>query len=96
MNKLTVKLTYFKRWGKFYGEGEFEVDSTTPTLGFRYHRTKPMTSLLIFDTYREALDLAAVFLRYNPQGSYCISRLHDGRFRLDLDRSLLLKQRCKD
>jgi hypothetical protein len=30
VNKLTVKLTYFKRWGKFYGEGEFEVDSTTP------------------------------------------------------------------
>lgn len=30
MNKLTVKLTYFKKSGKFYDEGKFEVDSTTP------------------------------------------------------------------
>lgn len=30
MKKLTVKLTYFKRRGKFYDEGTFEVDSTTP------------------------------------------------------------------
>lgn len=33
MKKLTVKLTYFKRGGKFYSEGTFEVDSTTPLWG---------------------------------------------------------------
>jgi hypothetical protein len=43
-----------------------------------------MTSLLTFDTHREALDLAAVFLQDNPRGSHRISQLHDGRFRLDL------------
>ncbi len=29
MKKLTVRLTYFKRGGKFYDEGTFEVDFTT-------------------------------------------------------------------
>lgn len=30
MKKLTVKLIYFRKGGKFYDEGEFEVDSTIP------------------------------------------------------------------
>jgi hypothetical protein len=32
MKKLTVRLTYFKRGGKFYSEGEFKVDSTASLL----------------------------------------------------------------
>ena len=43
-----------------------------------------MTSLLTFSTRREALALAQVFIQDNPGGSWDITRLHDGRYRLDL------------
>jgi hypothetical protein len=46
-----------------------------------------MTSLLTFKTRREALELAEVFLQDNPAGSWEITPLPDGRFRLDLQDS---------
>lgn len=33
MKKLTVELIYFRKGGKFYSEGKFEVDSTTSLWG---------------------------------------------------------------
>ena len=44
-----------------------------------------MTSLLTFNTRREALMLAAVFVQDNPGATFTITPLHDGRYRLDLE-----------
>jgi hypothetical protein len=43
-----------------------------------------MTSLLTFNTLDRAREMAQAFITDNPGGSYTITQLHDGRFRLDL------------